>query len=209
MTVIREFEVPTAPERVWELLVEQGKAVDLLPGVRQLGGGRGTFKVTVGSHAVTYRGYAREHVEEPGRRVTWTLSGREVRGEGRAHVEVRARVKPGAEGHASLRLTVLVDGRGRVDEAGEEARERAVLGLISRFERGLGELVGSGPQLTGEARAVGAGSSPPFETPQLEIVPPQPRSGLNLPVVPIAGGAAGALLVGAVLYLLFRYRRRH
>lgn len=209
MTVIREFEIPVGPERVWRELVDQGKAITLMPGVRASGGGRGTARVTIGGHAVTYRGYARQHVEEPGRRVTWTLSGREVRGEGRAHVEVRARIKPGTEEGSSLRLTVLVDGRGRVDEAGEEARERTILGLISRFERSLQDLVRPEPRPLGAEPAPSGERSASIESPQLEIVPPQPWSRPAVPVVAVAAGTAGALLLGAILFLLFRYRRHH
>ena len=166
MTYIEEIRLAATPERVWGLLVAEGGAAGLVPGLRRAGSGRGTLRATVAGHAVTYRGYGRQHVEEEGRRVTWTLSGREVRGEGRAHVEVRARVKVAAAGGCDLRLTVLVDGRGRVEEAGAEARDRAIAQAVGRFRRALEARLS---ELPAARQAPPPSAGPP---PQLEILPP-------------------------------------
>ncbi len=204
MTVIEELRIPAAPERLWQLLVEEGGAAAILPGLRGGTPGRGTLRATVGGHAVTYRGYGRQHVDEPGRRVTWTLSGREVRGEGRAHVEVRARFKAAPEGACDLRLTVLVDGRGRLDEAGEEARGRAVGQGIARFRRALERRL---EEEGIEARvAVSPPPAPGGARPQLEIMPPAPTR--LTPRITAVAVALGAATVAAGVFVVWRYLRR-
>ena len=199
MTYIEEIRLAAAPERVWSLLVLEGGAAELLPGLRRAEGGRGTVRATLAGHAVTYRGYARQHIEEPGRRVTWTLSGREVRGEGRAHVEVRARVREAPEGGSDLRLTVLVDGRGRIDEAGAAAQEQAVSQGVARFRRALET------QLRQERIPVAA-ASVAGGPPQLEILPPV-RSGAPLRDRRLAS-ALGLAALAAGAWVGWRYLRR-
>jgi carbon monoxide dehydrogenase subunit G len=199
MTYIEEIRLAAAPERVWSLLVLEGGAAELLPGLRRSESGRGTVRATLAGHAVTYRGYARQHIEDPGRRVTWTLSGREVRGEGRAHVEIRARVREAPEGGSDLRLTVLVDGRGRIDEAGAAAQEQAVSQGVARFRRALQARLREEPVPVAAAPVAG----PP---PQLEILPPV-RSGAPLRDRRLAG-ALGLAALAASAWVAWRYLRR-
>lgn len=199
MTYIEEIRLAAAPERVWSLLVLEGGAAELLPGLRRSEAGRGTVRAAIGGHAVTYRGYGRQHIEEPGKRVTWTLSGREVRGEGRAHVEVRARVREAPDGGSDLRLTVLVDGRGRIDEAGAAAQERAVSQGVARFRRALETRLRQESAPVAAAPAAG----PP---PQLEILPPvQPRPQLRDRRL---AGALGLAALAASAWVAWRYLRR-
>lgn len=202
MTLIEELRLPASPERLWAALVEEGGAAATLPGFRPGAAGRGTVRVSVGGHAVTYRGYGRQHVDEPGRRVTWTLSGREVRGEGRAHVEVRARFKPAPQGGCDLRLTVLVDGRGRLEEAGEEARNRAVTQGIARFRKAVEGMISE----RGAPAPAGGPDTAAGSRPQLEIMPPSPER-----LRPQVTGTLGALalaLAAAAAWAAWRYRRR-
>ena len=199
MTYIEEFRLAAAPERVWSLLVLEGGVAELLPGLRRAEAGRGTVRATLAGHAVTYRGYGRQHIEEPGKRVTWTLSGREVRGEGRAHVEVRARVREAPDGGSDLRLTVLVDGRGRIDEAGAEAQEQVVTQGVARFRRALETRLRQEP--APEAPAAAAG--PP---PQLEILPPV-QAGAS-PRDRWLAGALGLATLAAGAWVAWRYLRR-
>ncbi len=197
MTYIEEIRLGAAQERVWSLLVLEAGAAELLPGLRRSEGGRGTVRATLAGHAVTYRGYGRQHIEEPGKRVTWTLSGREVRGEGRAHVEVRARVREAPDGGCDLRLTVLVDGRGRIDEAGAKAQEQAVAQGVARFRRALET------RLRPQPLAGAAASGPP---PQLEILPPV-RRGATLRDRRLAG-TLGLAALAASVWVAWRYLRR-
>ena len=203
MTYIEEFRLAAAPERVWSLLVLEGGAAELLPGLRRAEAGRGTVRATLAGHAVTYRGYGRQHIEEPGKRVTWTLSGREVRGEGRAHVEVRARVREAPDGGSDLRLTVLLDGRGRIDEAGAEAQERAVAQGVARFRRALETRLRQEPPEEPRPAPPAAPAGPP---PQLEILPPVP-SGASRSDRRLAG-ALGLATLAASLWVVWRYLRR-
>ncbi|MDA8394404.1 MAG: SRPBCC family protein [Candidatus Dormibacteraeota bacterium] len=199
MTYIEEIRLAAAPEKVWSLLVLEGGAAELLPGLRRAEAGRGTVRATLAGHAVTYRGYGRQHIEEPGKRVTWTLSGREVRGEGRAHIETRARVREAPGGGCDLRLTILVDGRGRIDEAGAEAQQRAVSQGVARFRRALETRLRQEPVRVAEPAAAG----PP---PQLEILPPV-QSGVTLRERRLAG-ALGLAALAASVWVAWRYLRR-
>ncbi len=203
MTYIEEIRLAAAPERVWSLLVLEGGAAELLPGLRRAEAGRGTVRATLAGHAVTYRGYGRQHIEEPGKRVTWTLSGREVRGEGRAHVEVRARVREAPDGGSDLRLTVLLDGRGRIDEAGAEAQEQAVAQGVARFRRALETRLRQEHLEEPRPAAPAAPAGPP---PQLEILPPV-QGGASLRDRRLAGALALATLAASV-WVAWRYLRR-
>ncbi len=203
MTYIEEIRLAAAPERVWSLLVLEGGAAELLPGLRRAEAGRGTVRATLAGHAVTYRGYGRQHIEEPGKRVTWTLSGREVRGEGRAHVEVRARVREAPDGGSDLRLTVLLDGRGRIDEAGAEAQEQAVAQGVARFRRALETRLRQERLEEPRPAAPAAPAGPP---PQLEILPPM-QGGASLRDRRLAGALALATLAASV-WVAWRYLRR-
>lgn|GEM_PF-3178647 len=212
MTLIESMELNAPSHEVWDVLVERGAALRLVPGLTAAENGRGTLRVTLDGHSVTYRGYARQHLDDPGHRVTWTLSGREVRGTGRAHVEVRARLKPAGDGRCDLRLTVLVDGRGRLDEVSPEARDRAVLGTIARFRRSLEEellSLGAAAQPGKDAVAAVNPEPPDPGVPELEIVPPVPEQrhlARNSLVY-----ALGGLILGTVATSVWRWwaRRRH
>ncbi|MHB1501206.1 MAG: SRPBCC family protein [Candidatus Dormibacteria bacterium] len=205
MTLIEIMKLNSPVETVWELLVERGGALELVPGLNLDEDGRGTLRIMLGGHSVTYRGYARQHVEEPGRRVTWTLSGREVRGAGRAHLEVRARLKRAEGSGSDLRLTVLVDGRGRLDEVSEEVRDKAVRSTVQRFGKSLDRRLAppaDGPPLRGPS------SGPPDVdepgSPGLEIVPPAaptggPRAHALLYLL-------GGLLLGSLVAAIWRWR---
>lgn len=207
MTLIQTLQIAAPPQRVWDLLVEEGGALRLLPGLTLGADGRGTLRVGLAGHSVTYRGYARQHVEEPNHRVTWTLSGREVRGTGRGHAEIRARVRDLDGGGTDLRLTVLTEGKGRLTEATESDREQAVASLIARFGRALkGELPGPevpepGSEPVAERQLRGPGGE---AGPELEIVPPSPSHGRAAARSAVL--AAAGLLAGAVAVLVWRAR---
>ncbi len=205
MTLIETMELSAPHERVWEILVESGGAVRLVPGLSVSEDGRGSLRVTLGGHAVTYRGYARQHLDEPGRRVTWTLSGREVRGSGRGHVEVRARLRETTSGVTDLRLTVLVDGRGRLDEVSPEVRDRAVSSLIGRFRRALESELQSAQPGSVQGEAATAPEGPRLSAiPELEIVPPSPDGGgrHRQSIAFVLGG----LLLGSLAVAIWRWR---
>jgi carbon monoxide dehydrogenase subunit G len=212
VTLIESMELDAPSHEVWGLLVERGAVLRLLPGLTPSGSGRGTLRITLDGHSVTYRGYARQHLDDPDHRVTWTLSGREVRGTGRAHVEVRARFKPVGDDRCDLRLTVLVDGRGRLNEVSQEARDRAVRAAISRFRRSLEqELSEFGPAALPVEEPQTAADAPATDptVPELEIVPPVPEQrhlARNSMVY-----ALGGLILGTIAASLWRWlgsRRR-
>jgi len=199
MTLIQTLQLEAPPQQVWDLLVADGGATRLLPGLTVGPDGRGTLRVGLAGHSVTYRGYARQHVEEPNHRVTWTLSGREVRGTGRGHAEIRARVRALDGGGTDLRLTVLTEGKGRLAEVTEADREQAVAALIARFGRNLRS------QLPEAAEPAGPWPEPSL-APELEIVPPSPPS--RGPAARAAALATAGLLAGALAALVWRARRR-
>ncbi len=203
MTLIQTLQLEAPPQLVWDLLVEHGGALQLVPGLTAGPDGRGTLRVALAGHAVTYRGYARQHVEEPNHRVTWTLSGREVRGTGRGHAEIRARVKELPGGGTDLRLTVLTEGKGRLAEVTEDDREQAVASLIARFGKNLKSELPA-PEAAAPERPRRA---PGHEAaPQLEIVPPSAAS--RGTVARAAALAAAGLLAGALAVLVWRARSR-
>lgn len=209
MTLIETVELPGLPARAWDLLAGRGGALRLTPGLSVGEDGRGTLRIVIGGHALTYRGYARQHVEEEGRHLTWTLSGKEVRGTGRAHAEIRARFHDGPEGGTSLRLTVLVDGRGRLAEISASELDRAVSSTIARFRRAVAKELGdvaprkSAPEAA-PPRAAGA-SSPSTPTTRVEVMPPI-RSKVRS-ARPVQA-AVGVLVVGVAALVFWRYRRR-
>ena len=205
MTLVETVQLNAPVPSVWDLLVQSNGARDLVPGLTPGANGRGTLRVTLGGHSVTYKGYARQHVDEPGRRVTWTLSGREMRGTGRAHIEVRARLKESDSGGSDLRLTVLVDGRGRLDEVSEEVRDHAIQTAIQRFRRSLEQglepdadrVQKPAPVLIGDDGGEPDGAG-------LEIIPPAPSgSGRQVRMV---GFLLGGLLLGSLVAALWRWR---
>ncbi|MGH7643544.1 MAG: hypothetical protein ACRENX_11165 [Candidatus Dormibacteria bacterium] len=218
MTLIENFQLPGTAAQAWELLAKKGGALRLAPGLVLGEDGRGTLRVVIAGHAVTYRGYARQHIEEPGRHLTWTLSGKEVRGTGRAHAEIRARFRDEPGGGSDLRLTVLVEGRGRLGEISEGDLEKAVGSVLLRFKRAVAKELGeAAPPVRPAPSRAATGSSaegshqesspiPPRAAGRVEVVPPRPR-GRRLPV-PGAAIAVGALAVGVAALALWRSRRR-
>ncbi|MGC2296469.1 MAG: hypothetical protein WA695_07250 [Candidatus Dormiibacterota bacterium] len=209
MTLIETLELPGPPARAWDLLAARGGALRLTPGLSVGGDGRGTLRMVVGGHAVTYRGYARQHIEEEGRHLTWTLSGKEVRGTGRAHAEIRARFHDGPGGGTSLRLTILVDGRGRLAEISASELDRAVSSTIARFRRAVAKDLGdvaprkSAPKAA-PARAAGP-STPSTPTTRVEVMPPiRTKVRSARPVQ----AAVGVLVLGVAALVFWRYRSR-
>ncbi|MGH7611461.1 MAG: hypothetical protein ACREN4_05520 [Candidatus Dormibacteria bacterium] len=209
MTLIRTLELPGPPEQAWDLLVQRQGALRCAPGLTVGGDGRGTLRIVLDGHSLTYRGYARQHIEEPGRHATWTLSGKEVRGTGRAHAEIRARFKEQGNG-TGLRLTVLVEGRGRLAEVPEVEQERAIALALGRFGREAAKELGGGepvqsPPAAPRAKAAAEPRGEERHFPTLEIVPPEDLApGRGFPLAPALAGAAA--LVAAVL--LWRFSRR-
>ncbi len=218
MTLIETVKLPGTADRAWALLAANGGALRLAPGLAVGEEGRGTLRIVLGGHSVTYRGYARQHVEEEGRHLTWTLSGKEVRGTGRAHAEVRARFRDEPEGGCDLRLTVLVEGRGRLGEVSEAEVDRAVRSVIARFRRALTqELQAAAPSRGRERplaptrptqeRSEGIPSEPVRRVPgAVEVAPPSTAVRRWLP--PGGAIAAGALILGLAALLFRRYHRR-
>lgn len=217
MTLIETVKLPASAAQAWDLLAKSGGGLRLTPGLAVGEDGRGTLRIVIGGHSVTYRGYARQHVEEEGRHLTWTLSGKEVRGAGRAHAEVRARFRDDPEGGSDLRLTVLVEGRGRLGEIEEADLDRAVSSVITRFKRAvakeLGDFAPSAMPPPAPARAEAKSTSAP--TPRrpapirVEVVPPTPAA--KPPAMRgIAAGAAAAaaLALGVAALVFWRSRRR-
>lgn len=212
MTLIETVTLSGPAARVWELLVTEGGALRLAPGLAVGADGRGTLRIVLDGHSLTYRGYARQHVEEAGKHLTWTLSGKEVRGPGRAHAEIRARFRDSAEGTTSLRLTVLVEGRGRLADIAPDELDRVVHSALGRFRRAIAK------ELEAAAPASPAAQSPPRPdwapepavsaarpAARVEIVPPTRSSRRR--VLP-AGVALGSLAAGFLALLVWRSRRR-
>jgi len=209
MTLIETVELPGPPARAWDLLAARGGALRLTPGLSLGDAGRGTLRMVIGGHAVTYRGYGRQHIEEEGRHLTWTLSGKEVRGTGRAHAEIRARFHDGSEGGTSLRLTILVDGRGRLAEISASELNRAISSTIARFRRAVAKDLGDvapGKSVARAAppRAAGA-SSPSTPTTRVEVMPPIRTKVRGARPVQ---AAVGVLVVGVAALVFWRYRSR-
>jgi carbon monoxide dehydrogenase subunit G len=209
LTLIETVELPGPPARAWDLLAARSGALRLTPGLSVAEDGRGTLRIVIGGHAVTYRGYARQHIEEKGRHLTWTLSGKEVRGTGRAHAEIRARFHDSPEGGTSLRLTVLVDGRGRLAEISPAELERALSSTVARFRRAvakdLGEVapVRSAPKAASPTAA--RVSTPSAPTTRVEVMPPiRTKARSARPIQ----AAVGVLVVGVAALVFWRYRSR-
>lgn len=209
MTLIETVQLPGPPARAWDLLAARGGALRLTPGLSVAEDSRGTLRIVIGGHAVTYRGYARQHIEEEGRHLTWTLSGKEVRGTGRAHAEIRARFHDAPEGGTSLRLTVLVDGRGRLAEISEAELDRAVSSTIARFRRAVAKDLGEAAPVKAAAKAAAPGEeaarTPLTPTTRVEVMPPV-RSRVRS-ARPIQA-AVGVLVVGVAALVFWRYRSR-
>jgi carbon monoxide dehydrogenase subunit G len=217
LTLIETVKLPASAAQAWDLLAKSGGALRLTPGLAVGEDGRGTLRIVIGGHSVTYRGYARQHVEEEGRHLTWTLSGKEVRGTGRAHAEVRARFRNDPEGGSDLRLTVLVEGRGRLGEIEEANLDRAVSSVITRFKRAVAKELGdSAPTAApppAAARAVAKSSSAPAPRRpapvRVEVVPPTPAAKPPaLHGIAAGAAAAAALALGVAALVFWRSRRR-
>ncbi|MGC1183655.1 MAG: hypothetical protein WBA31_00705 [Candidatus Dormiibacterota bacterium] len=220
MTLIETVQLPSSAAQAWGLLAEQAGALRLTPGLAVGEDGKGTLRVVIGGHSVTYRGYARQHIEEAGRHLTWTLSGKEVRGTGRAHAEVRARFRDDPDGGCDLRLTVLVEGRGRLGEINETELNRAISSVITRFKRAVAKDLGEAApsQRPAPARAAGgtATTPPPASTPssprpapvRIEVVPPTPPAASSWHGVGTGAAAVLALAVGVAALVVWRSRRR-
>jgi len=218
LTLIETVTLPGTAAQAWDLLTTRQGALRLAPGLTVGEDGRGTLRVVIAGHSVTYRGYARQHVEEEGRHLTWTLSGKEVRGTGRAHAEIRARFRDDPAGGGDLRLTVLVEGRGRLGEISDADRDRAVGSVITRFKRALAKELADAAPAARPGPAPAAASAPPArpqatagETPRraaarIEVIPPS----LSARRWALPGGAAavGALAVGVAALVFWRSRRR-
>lgn len=218
MTLIETVQLPGPPAQAWELLARGGGALRLTPGIAVGPDGRGTLRIVLGSHSLTYRGYARQHVEEEGRHLTWTLSGKEVRGTGRAHAEVRARFREAPQGGTDLRLTVLVGGRGRLAETTPGEQDRALSSVIARFRRAVAKELeevtpAGGAPAPARAQPTPA-SGPPEQGPtapqrraeaRVEVMPPSSPARRALPA---GAAAASALALGIAGLLLWRWRRR-
>jgi len=209
LTLIETVQLPGPPARAWDLLAARGGALRLTPGLSVGEDGRGTLRIVIGGHAVTYRGYARQHIEEEGRHLTWTLSGKEVRGTGRAHAEIRARFHDGPDGDTSLRLTLLVDGRGRLAEISEAELDRALTSTIARFRRAVAKDLGEAAPVKAVPKAVSpreeAASTPKAPSTRVEVMPPI-RSSVRS-ARPIQA-AVGVLVVGVAALVFWRYRNR-
>jgi carbon monoxide dehydrogenase subunit G len=218
LTVIETFTLPGPASAAWELLVDHRAVLGLTPGLTVGPGGRGTLRIVLASHSLTYRGYARQHIEEEGRHLTWTLSGKEVRGTGRAHAEVRARFRDNPEGSTDLRLTVLVEGRGRLADASPAELDRVVKSILAKFRRALtleleGTTAREHPTAVPEPAAATAQPEPSFPvspTPpdrsssRVEIVLPARRWRRQLP----AAVVLAAVTTGVAVLLLRRSRQR-
>jgi carbon monoxide dehydrogenase subunit G len=209
LTLIETVQLPGPPARAWDLLAARGGALRLTPGLSVGEDGRGTLRIVIGGHAVTYRGYARQHIEEEGQHLTWTLSGKEVRGTGRAHAEVRARFHDAPDGATSLRLTVLVEGRGRLSELSEAELDRAISSTIARFRRAVAKDLGeTSPVKVAPKTAAPRGeatSTPRTPSTRVEVMPPI-RSSVRS-ARPIQA-AVGVLVVGVAALVFWRYRSR-
>jgi len=219
LTLIETVKLPGTAAQAWELLATRHGALRLAPGLTVGEDGRGTLRVVISGHSVTYRGYARQHVEEEGRHLTWTLSGKEVRGTGRAHAEVRARFRDDPGGGSDLRLTVLVEGRGRLGEISEADLDRAVGSVIARFRRAVAKDLGPAARAfraapsgarpaagTAPERALHGAAAPPHRpATRIEVMPPSPPA--RRWVVPGGAAAVGALAVGVAALIFWRSRR--
>jgi carbon monoxide dehydrogenase subunit G len=217
LTLIETVKLPAPAAQAWDLLAKSGGALRLSPGLALGADGRGTLRIVIGGHSVTYRGYARQHVEEEGRHLTWTLSGKEVRGTGRAHAEVRARFRDDPEGGSDLRLTVLVEGRGRLGEVAAADLDRAVSSVITRFKRAVAKELGdSAPTATwppaptrAEAKSTSAPAPRRPAPVRVEVVPPTPAAkSPALHGIAAGAAAAAALALGVAALVFWRSRRR-
>ncbi|MGC1907979.1 MAG: hypothetical protein WA809_00025 [Candidatus Dormiibacterota bacterium] len=215
MTLIETVKLPGTASRAWDLLATRHGALRLSPGLTVGEDGRGTLRVVIAGHSVTYRGYARQHIEEEGRHLTWTLSGKEVRGTGRAHAEVRARFRDDPGGGSDLRLTVLVEGRGRLGEISQADLDRAVESVIARFRRAVAKELGPAERASRPVRPAagsaperalhGTAAQPQRPVPRIEVMPPSPPT--RKWMVPGGAAAVGALAVGVAALIFWRSRR--
>ena len=218
MTLIETVQLPGTAAAAWDLLAERQGALRLAPGLSVGPDGRGTLRIVIAGHSVTYRGYARQHVEEEGRHLTWTLSGKEVRGTGRAHAEVRARFRDDPQGGSDLRLTVLVEGRGRLAEISGADLDRAVTSVIARFTRAVTKELADAAPAGAPASAPSPAAAPAAKRPQTGAEGTPQRSTMRVEVMPPSratvrrslpvGTALGALALGLAALVLWRSRRK-
>jgi hypothetical protein len=137
------------------------------------------------------------------------LSGKEVRGTGRAHAEIRARFHDAPDGGTSLRLTVLVEGRGRLAQISEAELDRALSSTIARFRRAVAKDLGEASRVKKAPKALSpheeAATTPRTPTSRIEVMPPV-RSRVRS-ARPIQA-AVGVLVMGVAALVFWRYRSR-
>jgi len=129
MKISNEFRVAASLEQAWELLTDIEAIAPCLPGARLTGSDgdayQGTMKVKVGPITAEYSGTATvTELDEAGRRVLLSASGRDSRGAGNASAEIEATMVEDSSG----------SGHGTVVSIDTELR---VAGKVAQFGRGV------------------------------------------------------------------------
>jgi len=129
MKISNEFRVAASLEQAWELLTDIEAIAPCLPGARLTGSDgdayKGTMKVKVGPITAEYSGTATiTELDETGRRVLLSASGRDSRGAGNASAEIEATMVEDSSG----------SGHGTVVSIDTELR---VAGKVAQFGRGV------------------------------------------------------------------------
>ena len=187
MRLENSFEVPAAPERAWELLMDVPRVVPCMPGAELTevvddSNWKAKMNVKRGPMALAFAtDVNRDLADEAARRVRLAANARETRGRGAARATIESTL-------------VAADGGTRV----EIVTDLALTGPVAQYGRGMVEDVSS--QLVGRfAQCLESQLTPAPE--QAQAAPAeagQPVQGLSLALAALRGAIARALrrLVG-------------
>ena len=137
MKLENSFEVPASPEAAWELLLDVPRVVPCMPGAELTevvddSNWKAKMAVRLGPISLTFAtDVERTEIDEAGRRVLLSASGRELRGRGQARAKVESSL---AAANGGTRVNIVTDlslsgpaaqyGRGIVADVSEQLVDR-------------------------------------------------------------------------------------
>jgi uncharacterized protein len=135
MKLAGEYNLPAAPEKVWELLTDPNRLAKLLPGCERLDpDGPDRFKAAVkfGIAAITgkYAGTVEFSEKQPPKSMRMKISGKGMPGfvDGSGHMELK-----GKDGGTQLRYTGDAQVGGMIASVGQRMIEGAAKKIVDQF----------------------------------------------------------------------------